>query len=154
VDLSQSPSTVAMTCDGTVGVVSLAQPCLVGMDLRARGERVPGTHAIECRLAQANEPLVWSFIMPLAQVASDPEAVLHMPGEAPTVPAGSGSVALGSQQATLSTVMGELTFSRIDPTGRAFAATIDAKVVWKAAAGSDITCDLKGPLWGAPGDFL
>lgn len=154
VDLTLAPASVAMTCDGAAGTVTLVQPCLVGMDLRAAGEMVPGIHAVECRLADGAHPLAWSFLLPMAMVAHDPGHVLQIPGESPTVPNLADSITLGSVQAKLTTVTGGVTFSRVDPVGRAFAATIDAKAVWKPTSGPDITCDLRGPLWGAPGDFL
>jgi hypothetical protein len=154
VDLTKAPAALEMTCGGGVGAVQLELPCLVGYDLTAAGEMVPGIHATECRLARAGQPLAWSFMLPLAQVAHAPSEPLHMPGSAPTVTIGMNPVALGAELATLSGVTGDLSFSRVDPDGRAFAGNLDATFTWKTATGASIDCSVTGPLWGAPGDFL
>jgi hypothetical protein len=154
IDLTQAPATLELTCDADVGRVAFKLPCLVGMDVTS-GHSGPGLHDVECRLLEGKAPVVWSFLLPLAALANDPSQVLHTPGDLPAVPTDGSSIDLGGQPAQLSSIKGALSFSRIDPEGRAFAGAFAGQAVWKVtASGREITCDLDGPLWGAPGDFL
>jgi hypothetical protein len=47
-----------------------------------------------------------------------------------------------------------MTFSRVDPTARAFIAHFKGTIGWKTTTGSTFSCAFDGPLWGAPGSFL
>jgi hypothetical protein len=152
VDLTKAPATLEMTCGGGVGAVTIEQPCLVGFNL-AGDQVAPGVHATECRLASSERPLVWTFLLPLAQIARDPGVPLHLPSGAATVNDGEVPVALDGQQATVLRVTGDLSFSRVDPEVRAFAGTLDGTVTWKTASGAQIDCTVDGPFWGAPGLF-
>ncbi|HVZ23309.1 MAG TPA: hypothetical protein VG871_19690 [Vicinamibacterales bacterium] len=152
VDLTKAPATLEMTCGGGIGTVTIEQPCLVGFNL-AGDQFAPGLHATECRLASSDRQLVWTFLLPLVQIARDPSTALHLPGKAATVNDGEVPVAIGAEQATVSRVTGDLSFSRVDPDVRAFAGTLDATVTWKTASGAQIDCTVDGPFWGAPGLF-
>jgi hypothetical protein len=152
VDLAKAPATLEMTCGGGVGAVTIEQPCLVGFNL-AGDQAAPGFHATECRLASTDRPLVWAFMLPLAQIAQAPSAPLRVPNQAPTLYGEQTAVAIGGQQATVFRVTGDLSFSRVDPDARAFAGTLDGTVTWKTASGAQIDCTVDGPFWGAPGLF-
>jgi hypothetical protein len=148
VDLAQAPLTLAMTCDAGVSA-SLEMPCLVGLNLGS-DLNAAGIHATECRLAQPDRPLVWPFLLPLADVRADPSTVLH----APFQPGGAQEAAIRGEAATMSVVTGDLSFSRVDPTARAFIGAFKGTVVWTGTSGAQTTCQVDGPFWGAPGDFL
>jgi hypothetical protein len=105
-------------------------------------------------MAQTNEPVVWSFMLPLAMLEQNPGAVLRFPGDLPSPPLSPGTINLQGESARVSAVMGSLTFSRVDPSGRAFIGAFSGAVVWTGASGSQTTCQVDGPFWGAPGGFL
>jgi hypothetical protein len=152
IDLSQAPATLGMTCGAGVGALAFEMPCLVGMNLG--GQASPGWHVTECRMAQSGTPIVWSFILPLQTVARNPGTVIHFPGDVPSPPPAPGAIDLGGESARVSSVTGALTFSRVDPTGRAFIGVFSGTVVWKTTSGAETSCTLDGPFWGAPGGFL
>lgn len=153
VDLTKAPATLDMACGGGVGTVTLEQPCLVGFNF-AGDQAVPGYHATECRLARTDRPLAWTFILPLAQVAQAPGTSLHLPNQASTVNDGETPVWLAGSAASVLSVTGDLSFSRVDPDARAFSGRLDATVTWKTTSGGQIECTVQGPFWGAPGQFL
>lgn len=152
VDLSQAPAALTMTCDGGEAL-SLAMPCLVGLNLTGQDPDTAGTHATECRLATSGQPLVWSFLFPLAAVRANPSTALHAPADMPM--AGAGQTAeLNGESASVSSVTGDLTFTRVDPTARAFSGAFKGTVVWTSPSKGETTCRIDGPFWGAPGTFL
>lgn len=153
VDVTKAPPTLELRCGGAAGVLPLKMPCLVGMNIVGSGQPV-GLHETECRIAGADEPIVWSFLLPLGALAQNPALVLHLPGDLPTTLIGSGSIDLNGEQAHVSGVTGTLSFSRVDPQGRAFEGAFRGRIVWKGAtSGAETACDVDGPFWGAPGDF-
>jgi hypothetical protein len=129
-------------------------PCLIGLDLAGPDPNAVGVHATECRLAQPDRPLVWSFLLPLAAVRSDPSTPLQAPLGLPLVTGSQQAIVLQGEPATMSSVAGDLTFSKVDPTARSFIATFTGTVVWTSASGTRTSCQIDGPFWGAPGDFL
>ena len=153
VDLTQAPATLAMTC-GAGTSPTFEMPCLIGLDLAGPDPTVAGIHATECRLAQPDRPLVWSFLFPLADVRADPSTALAAPADLPPVPTGQQAIVLWGEPATMSSVTGDLTFSQVDPTARAFVGVFKGTVVWTGASGAQTSCQIDGPFWGAPGDFL
>lgn len=154
VDLSQAPAVLGMTCGADAGGLAFEMPCLVGMNLAGSGQAGPGWHATECRMAQAGTPLAWSFILPLQAIARDPGAVLTFPGDVSSPPPAPGTIDLRGEPARVSSVTGTLTFSRVDPSGRAFIGAFSGTVTWKATSGAETTCTVDGPFWGAPGGFI
>jgi hypothetical protein len=153
VDLTRAPATLAMTCD--VGISpAFEMPCFIGFDLVGPDLNAAGVHATECRLAQPDRPLAWSFLFPLADVRADPSTALAAPAGLPAAPGGQEAIILQDQPATLSSVTGDLTFSRVDPTARAFVGAFKGTIVWTGTSGSQTSCQIDGPFWGAPGDFL
>jgi hypothetical protein len=140
-----------MACAGGVSALAFKNPCLVGENLSGQGGT--GFHVTECRIAQDGEPVAWSFILPLATLAQSPGTVLHFPGDLPSPPPPFGSVQLNGESAHATAVTGALTFSRVDPASRAFVGAFHGTVVWTIASGSQISCQVDGPLWGAPGGF-
>lgn len=153
VDLSQAPSALTMTCDGGAAP-SLQMPCLVGLDLAGQDPNAAGIHATECRLATSEHPLVWSFLFPLADVRANPSTSLQAPADMPSVTGGAQAIELGGESASVSSVTGDLTFTRVDPTARAFSGTFKGTVVWTGLSGAQTSCRIDGPLWGGPGTFL
>ena len=149
VDLTQAPATLSMTCTG-IASLSFEMPCLIGFDLPGAA----GVHATECRLAQTDRPLVWSFLFPLASVRADPSTSLRAPLDLPTVTGIQQPIVLEGEPATMSSVTGDLMFSKVDPTARAFIGTFTGTVVWTSTTGAQTPCQIDGPFWGAPGDFL
>ena len=82
------------------------------------------------------------------------EAPLHAPAGLPTVTGSQQAITLGGEPATMSSVSGDLTFARVDPTARAFAGAFKGTIVWMGASGAQTSCGIDGAFWGAPGDFL
>jgi hypothetical protein len=151
VDLSQAPATFNMTCDGGLGSVVFQMPCLVGMNLSGQGG--VGFHATECRLAQPGAPLAWSFILQLGTLARDPGTILRFPEDVPSAPV-PGPVEIQGMSVRISSVTGKLSFSRVDPSARAFIGAFSGTTVWTRSDGVQISCQADGPFWGAPGGFL
>ena len=144
VDVSQAPPQLSMSCDHGVGTIAIVDPCLVGHSFNiSSGEA--GTHAVECRLATPSRPLLWSFVVNLPPLENPVTTFPIVPGQAP--------VQVGGQEATVSKVTGSLTYSRIDPSNRAFIAHFTGVVTWTDASGVTFNCSVDGPLWGAPGGF-
>jgi hypothetical protein len=142
VDLTQAPSTLTMSCGAGV-TAALEMPCLIGLDLAGQDPNAVGVHATECRLASPDQPLVWSFLFPLGAVRADPSTSLRAPADLPALTG-----------ITMSTVTGDLTFSRVDPAARAFIGAFHGDIAWTDPSGTQTSCQIDGPLWGAPGDFL
>jgi hypothetical protein len=152
VDVAAAPATLAMTCGSGVSV-ALQMPCLIGLDLAGRDVNGTGVHTTECRLAAPDQPLAWPFLLPLADVRANPSAPLEAPADLPTVTGSGEAIDLAGDSVRLSGVTGALTFSRVDPTARAFIGTFSGTLVWIDQAGAQTSCQVDGPLWGAPGDF-
>src|SRR5450432_323831 len=144
VDLTQAPPTLPMTCDSGVGTIAFDDPCLVGSDLSGAPASV-GIHEVECTFSSAGHPIAWAFLLPLAQIASDPDQPLTFP--APMTPSSGQVVDVAGQQARVFSVAGSLTFSRVDPPGRAFSAHFQGTITWVGVAGSMFTCAVDAPLF-------
>jgi hypothetical protein len=152
VDFRQAPEELPLECTGGIGHLAFRIPCKVGLDLSS-GSQGPGIHETECLLA-GTSALVWSFLLPLAQVAQQPSVPLRFPGDLPSPPAPNFVVELGGQSFTSSIIEGTLRFTQIDPPNRAFVARLDAKYQWTGNLGTSFVCSAGGLLWGAPGSFL
>jgi hypothetical protein len=153
VDLTKAPPTLPITCDKCSGALAFEMPCLVGMSILPDRSQ-PGYHVTECRMAQSGSPLVWQFLLPLAELARNPGMIVRFPEDTPSPPRSSDTIDIGGERAQISTINGSLTFSRVDPSGRAFAGAISGTVVWRTSSGAETTCQIDGPFWGAPGDFI
>jgi hypothetical protein len=156
VDLTQAPLTLSMTCAGTAAL-ALEMPCRIGLALNSQDLNAVGIHAMECRLAQPERPLVWTSLFPLGHVRAAPSKPLQAPSSLrPVTGVGEQAIVLQGERepATMSDVTGDLTFSKVDPTVRAFMGTFTGSVVWTSASGTQTSCQIDGPFWGAPGDFL
>jgi hypothetical protein len=153
VDLTGAPPELAMTCDHGIGTLAFDNPCLVGMNLLGDLSK-PGEHEIECHLAGPGHPIVWAFLVPLAQIAQHPDQPLTFPSSFPTSPTSGMRVDVGGHKAGVSSAAGTVTFSRVDPTGRAFIARFNGTITWKETTGSTFSCAVDAPFWGAPGGFL
>ena len=155
VDLTQAPLTLSMTCAGAASL-ALEMPCRIGLALNSQSLDAVGIHAMECRLAQSERPLVWTSLFPLGQVRAAPSTPLQAPSSLSPVTGGEQAIVLKGQPepATMSGVTGNLRFSKVDPTARAFIGTFTGSVVWTTASGTQTSCQIDGPFWGAPGDFL
>jgi len=151
VDLTQAPTELAMSCDHGVGTLAFENPCLVGNDLGGGGSGI-GVHEVECRFAVSGNPITWTFLLPLAQVVASPSEPLA----SPLLPGGfTGTlVDVGGQGASVSGFTGTITFSRVDPTNRAFIARLQGTMTWRRQTGSTFSCQIDSPFWGAPGDFI
>jgi hypothetical protein len=152
VDLTQAPASLAMTCAGT-GSLAFEMPCLMGFDLFGQDTNAAGVHATECRLAAPSRPIVWSFLFPLAAVRADPTMPLQTSG-LQAEPGTEQAILLQGEAAMISSVKADLTFSRVDPTNRAFIGRFTGSVVWTSASGTQTPCQIDGPFWGGPGNFL
>jgi hypothetical protein len=153
VDFTKAPMDLPLQCERDVGHLAFKMPCKVGMNL-AVGSQGLGTHETECSLAGSNDSPVWSFLLPLAQISEHPSVPLRFPGDLPSPPVMGTAIDVGGESFTLSIAEGTLSFTQIDPPGRAFIARIDAKFEWTGSLGSSFACDVAGLLWGAPGSFL
>jgi hypothetical protein len=153
IDLSQAPAQLALHCDQGVGALAFVNPCQVGLNL-ANGGTTPGFHETECHLVGAGDPIVWAFLLPLAQIAAHPDRALSFPADFPTSPTSGSPAIVGGKPASVSSVAGTMSFSRVDPTARAFIARFQGAVTWTRPTGSTFSCALDGPFWGAPGSFL
>jgi hypothetical protein len=155
VDLTKSPATLGLSCAGVTTTVALEMPCLIGMNLAGSAATGPGNHAVECHAAQAGDPVVWSFVLPLGTIARDPNVVLAVPGQTPSVPATGGAIMVGGEPLRVSGVTGSLSFTRVDPDARAFEGAFAGTVKLKGStSGTEVTCAVDGPFWGAPGGFI
>jgi hypothetical protein len=147
IDLTQAPPTFPMACDGGVGVITFVNPCLVGYVIGGDNDAtVPGPHEVECTVETPGGNVGWSFevIFPPLQ---NPQTILPLTPTALGVDLGNG------QQAHISKVTGGLTFSRVDPTNRAFVARFIGVVTWTEPSGATFQCQVDAPVWGAPGPF-
>jgi hypothetical protein len=142
-----------MTCDSGVGTIAFDDPCLVGMNVAGDPSK-PGFHEVECRFTAAGHPIAWAFLLPLAQLAVTPDVPLVLPNDAPMTPSSGQLVVVRGEQARVFGVDGTVTFSRIDPVGRAFSARLQGTITWVVPARSTFTCAVDAPFWGAPGTFL
>jgi hypothetical protein len=155
VDLTQAPAEIATTCDHGVGTITFVNPCLVGHNLGGGSD--VGFHVVECSLTTSQDPhaWAWSFMLPLVEVAKTPDRPLMFPGDLPPLPASNDPEVVGGRAAHLSSVTGAVTFSRVDPTARAFIGRLKATMTWKDdSSGATFSCDADAPFWGAPGGFL
>lgn len=153
IDFSKAPQELALDCTGSAGHLAFKNPCLVGLDM-ATASDVLGVHETECVLAGTDRP-VWSFLLPLARIAQQPNMPLRFPGDLPSPPPGAYPIDLGGESFTSSILdEGTLEFKQIDPPKRAFIAQVEAKFQWTGNRGSSFVCSARGPLWGAPGSFL
>jgi len=154
VDLTKAPASLALSCPGVAPPLALEMPCLVGMNIASPPSGV-GLHEVECHTTQPGEPLVWSFLLPLSSLAQNPDLVLSFPDRLPNGALPPGEVDLGSEKARVSGGAGTLAFTRVDPEGRAFEGSFRGTLVLTGeSTRSEITCDVDGPFWGAPGNFL
>ena len=154
VDLTQAPAEVPMTCDHGIGSVAFVNPCEVGMNLFGPTATTPGENETECHFAGPGAQVVWSFLLPLDKIVMDPGTPLQVPGDLRQVPAEGTSVQLGGQAATVASVAGVVTFSRVDPAGRAFIGHLTGTITWNGSVDPTITCAVDAPFWGEPGEFL
>jgi hypothetical protein len=148
VDFTQAPAELAMTCDHGVGTLAFDNPCLVGQNLSGGGI---GIHEVECTLAASGHPITWTFLLPLAQVIASPAKPLAFPLP-PGAPLGT-LIDVGGQGASVSGFADAITFSRVDPTNRAFVARLKGTMTWKRQSGATFSCTIDSPFWGAPGNF-
>ena len=136
-----------MTCDSGVGVITFVNPCLVGQVLGGDHDpTVPGPHEVECTVETSAGSVGWSFelIFPPLQ---NPQTILPLTPTALGVDLGNG------EKAGISVVTGALTFSRVDPTNRAFVARFIGVLTWTEPSGATFQCKMDTPIWGAPGPF-
>jgi hypothetical protein len=148
IDLTQAPPTFSMTCDNGVGSITFVNPCLVGWV--AGGDQnpmSPGLHEVECTVATPAGNVGWSFEVMFPSL-QNPQTIL------PLTPTASGVDLGNGQQARISMVTGALTFSRVDPTNRAFVARFIGSVTWTEPSGATFQCKMDTPVWGAPGSFI
>ncbi len=151
VDLTQAPTTLALTCDHGIGTIAFVDPCLVGFAFTSAASL--GVHEVECQLSTSGHPLVWSFLVALDEVAQHPSTPLISPADFPRSPTSGAVVAVGGRMAGVSSVQGTVTFSRVDPSGRAFIAHLTGTVTWTEPSGATFSCAVDAPFWGAPGGF-
>jgi hypothetical protein len=155
VDLTQSPATLALSCEGVTTALALKMPCLVGLNLNGPDSRTVGAHEVECDAAQPGDPYVWSFMLPLSAIANDPSLVLSFPLNLPATSPPTGSIDLDGEKAHVSGVTGSLSFRRVDPDARAFEGAFAGTMKLKSATSTaEVTCTVDGPFWGAPGGFI
>jgi hypothetical protein len=152
VDLTQAPAELPTTCDHGIGLVAFDNPCLVGFNLA--GQMGVGAHEVECTLAVAGNPIAWSFILPLSQIAAQPDQPLIFPNGSPITPSANKHIPISGKPAGVSSVTGTVTFSRLDPPGRAFVARFVGTMIWTQDSGLTFSCAVDAPFWGAPGGFL
>ena len=99
---------------------------------------------------------MWSFALPLSDLAKNPNETLTFPSNF-LAEAGVASAAVidaTGQQAVISNVVGTMTFSRVDPSARAFVGHFTGTISWTGTR-TLFSCDVDcGPLWGAPAEFL
>jgi hypothetical protein len=149
VDLTQAPRQLALSCDQGVGQLAFDNPCQVGANLTGHGG--VGFHETECHLSGAGHPVAWSFILPLSTVAANPARPLAFPSDFPIAPPSMDAVEVAGQEASVVGVVGTVSFSRVDPTTRAFSASFKGTISWNGA--EKFSCVVDGALWGAPGSF-
>jgi hypothetical protein len=151
VDLTQAPTEIMMDCDHGVGQVAFVNPCLVGQNL-AGSQRGIGLHETECQLLGGNGAIAWAFLLPLSTIAMSPDQPLTFSTNLPAPPTGRPAE-IGGVQAGVSHVDGTMTFSRVDPSGRAFIGHFTGTITWTGSSGA-FSCAVDAPFWGAPGNFL
>jgi hypothetical protein len=147
IDLRQAPPTFSMKCDSGVGVITFVNPCLVGQALGGTSDPTStSAREVECTVATPAGDVGWSFLM-IFPPLQNPQTFLPLTPTASVVDLGNG------QQARISMVTGALTFSRVDPTNRAFVARFIGGVTWTEPSGATFQCTIDTPVWGAPGGF-
>ena len=146
IDLSQAPPTISMTCDNGVGVITFVNPCLVGWLIGAGGPTSTGPHEVECTSETTAGTVGWSFMV-IFPPLQNPQPGVPLTPTAVAVDLGDG------RQARISKVTGTLTFSRVDPTNRAFVAQLTGDVTWTEPSGATFQCQMDAPIWGGPGPF-
>jgi hypothetical protein len=131
-------------CDGPLKSIHLVLPCKVGMPLSA-------FNVVECYDTAGRTAL--SFEIELAKAASSIGQPLPFSSAFPHVP--TTSLEVGGVNYT-GTLQGTVTFTQVDPAGRAFVASLTRpSVAWKDATGTETDCDLDPmELWATPGNFL
>jgi len=150
VDLTYAPRQLPLSCDHGVGPLAFFNPCEVGSNLSGQGG--VGFHETECRFFGAGEPVAWSFVLPLSTIEQHPERPLSFPADFPTTPSAI-PVQVGVQQAKVTKAEGTVTFSRVDPTTRAFIGWFKGTISWAGSSTPTFSCAVDAPLWGAPGSF-
>jgi hypothetical protein len=148
VDLTQAPSQIPMACSvgGAIVNVAFDNPCLVGHTLFGHDPSEAGAHAIECTLAAAGHPVAWSFVLSLPTTDNP---VTFFSNVSPN-----SGVQIAGLQAHVTKAEGTLTFSRVDPSNRAFIARFTGTLTWTTdPSPTTFTCTVDAPLWGAPGGF-
>lgn len=131
-------------CDGPLKSLRLALPCKVGMPLGS-------FNVVECYDSAGHTAL--SFRIELGKAASSIGRALPFAATLPEVP--TTSIEVNGERYTGS-LNGSVTFTQVDPAGRAFVAFLTREfVAWKDAAGTRTDCDYDPmQLWATPGDFL
>jgi hypothetical protein len=150
VDLTQAPAQLPLSCDQGIGALAFDNPCLVGTNLSGGGGT--GFHETECRFHGMGDPVAWSFVLPLSEIAQNPDHPLSFPSDFPPTPTAM-AVDVDGQQAAVAHVAGAVTFSRVDPTARAFSAWFKGTISWTGTTAAAFTCVVDAPFWGAPGGF-
>src|ERR1700690_1534629 len=88
VDLTQAPATLSMTCDHGIGTITFVDPCLVGHNLADPNGSGPGFPGVGFWLAgsAATDPgqWAWAFLLPLAQLAQNPNKPLVFGSDLPS----------------------------------------------------------------------
>jgi hypothetical protein len=156
VDLSQAPTSVTMDCDHGIGQLAFVNPCLIGENLAGRGGNGIGFHETDCHLADGvGDTIAWVFTLPLITIAMHPDQPLIFPTNLPTPPPPPprSRAEIGGETVTVTHVDGTMTFSRVDPTTRAFSGHLRGTVTW-AGPTKNFSCSVDAPFWGAPGGFL
>jgi hypothetical protein len=154
VDPTQAPPTLAMTCDHGIGTLAFDDPCLIGGNLAGDPSTI-GFHEVECSFASLTHPVAWAFVLPLGELSANPDETISFPnGRTPPPPGPSTNIDVGPTGARVSNVAGLLTFSRVDPTARAFVGHFAGTIDWIESGGETFSCAVDAPLWGAPGAFL
>jgi hypothetical protein len=109
-------------------------------------------HEVECTLAAAGHPITWTFLLPLGQVIGQPTKPISFPLPPGGIPG--RSISVDGTLASVSGFAGAITFSRVDPTNRAFVARLKGTMTWTEQSGSTFSCQIDSPFWGAPGGFV
>jgi hypothetical protein len=164
VDLSQAPTSLEMSCNRDVGSLAFKMPCEIGESLLSDRLKL-GANEVDCHVTASGQPLVWTFILAFYNVLQHPDRPVTFPngvqGQSnqsidfiPPPPGLTRPIDIGGEQFWVSGAAGTISFSRIDSSGRAFSGQLKGRFDWTSATGSTFSCEVDGPFWGGPGNFL
>ncbi len=144
IDTAGLPTELPLVCPDEVAVPKLKLPCKIGGSLLGGVEGPESVNVLECY--DSSGTTAFSTVIPFGKLPTLLNQPLQMPFAALPAPPPEGTLKLS----------GTVTFSKVDPVGRAFVALlVGGSVSYVGSNGETVTCKIPDtPFWAVQGQFI